>query len=74
MIRVGLARTDPGYGAVVPPFHPGKPYPELSDLLGDAAPGITIVKMESPAQRKAGITVPDVTTLVDKLKNEAKVI
>ncbi|MEE8475348.1 MAG: DUF362 domain-containing protein [Myxococcota bacterium] len=37
MIRVGLARTDPGYGAVVPPFHPGKPYPELSDLLGDAA-------------------------------------
>jgi electron transfer flavoprotein beta subunit len=27
-----------------------------------------------PAARKAGIKVPDVAALVDKLKNEAKVI
>ncbi len=37
MIRVGLARTDPGYGATVPPFSAGKHYPELSSLLGEDA-------------------------------------
>jgi electron transfer flavoprotein beta subunit len=30
--------------------------------------------VELPAERSAGITVEDVTQLVDKLKNEAKVI
>ena len=37
MVRVGLARTDPHYRGLAPPFGPGKPYPELADLLGDAA-------------------------------------
>lgn len=37
MIRVGLARTDPGYGDAVPPFHAGKHYPEFSSLLGEDA-------------------------------------
>ncbi len=39
-IRVGLARTEPGYGDVAPPYHPAKAYPELADLLGEtpAAP------------------------------------
>jgi uncharacterized protein (DUF362 family) len=37
MIRVGLARTDPHYAGLEPPFGPGKAYPELSPLLGDAA-------------------------------------
>ncbi len=37
MIRVGLAHTDPHYGDTTPPFHPGKEYPELVTLLGDAA-------------------------------------
>ncbi len=32
------------------------------------------IKVEPPAERKAGIKVADVATLVDKLKNEAKVI
>jgi electron transfer flavoprotein beta subunit len=33
-----------------------------------------VLKVEEPAGRKAGVKVPDVATLVDKLKNEAKVI
>lgn len=40
----------------------------------DIAPRFTVVKVEPPAERKAGIKVADVATLVDKLKNEAKVI
>lgn len=36
-VAVGLARTDPHYEGVSPPFGPGKPYPELLALLGDAA-------------------------------------
>jgi len=35
---------------------------------------LTQVKVEPPAERKAGIKVADVDQLVDKLKNEAKVI
>ena len=32
------------------------------------------IKVEEPAKRKSGIKVPDAKTLVEKLKNEAKVI
>jgi len=32
------------------------------------------VKVESPAERKAGVQVKSVDELVEKLKNEAKVI
>lgn len=45
-----------------------------SDLGVDVAPRLTTLKVEEPAERKGGIKVPDVATLVDKLKNEAKVI
>ena len=44
------------------------------DLTIDLAPRTTILKVESPPTREAGMIVPDVATLVDKLKNEAKVI
>lgn len=37
-------------------------------------PRLTVVKMAEPEKRKGGIKVPDVETLIDKLKNEAKVI
>jgi electron transfer flavoprotein beta subunit len=30
--------------------------------------------VEDPPKRKAGVILPDVKTLVEKLKNEAKVI
>lgn len=32
MIRVGVARTEPGYGGLEPPFHPGQAFPELAAL------------------------------------------
>ena len=44
------------------------------DLGVDVAPRLKTVKVEEPPKRKAGIKVADVATLVDKLKNEAKVI
>jgi electron transfer flavoprotein beta subunit len=45
-----------------------------ADLGVDVAPRLTLVKASDPPGRKAGIKVPDVATLVAKLKNEAKVI
>jgi electron transfer flavoprotein beta subunit len=45
-----------------------------ADLGVDAAPRIKTLKVAEPPKRGAGIKVPDVATLVDKLKNEAKVI
>jgi electron transfer flavoprotein beta subunit len=44
------------------------------DLGVDVKPRLKTLKVAEPAGRKAGIKVPDVATLVDKLKNEAKVI
>ncbi|MCC7059989.1 MAG: electron transfer flavoprotein subunit beta/FixA family protein [Burkholderiaceae bacterium] len=44
------------------------------DLGVDAAPRLKTLKVSEPPGRKAGVRVPDVATLVDKLKNEAKVI
>ncbi|MGE5502919.1 MAG: electron transfer flavoprotein subunit beta/FixA family protein [Actinomycetota bacterium] len=45
-----------------------------ADLGVDTAPRLVTLKVEEPAKRKAGIKVADVAALVDKLKNEAKVI
>ncbi|MBC7378961.1 MAG: electron transfer flavoprotein subunit beta/FixA family protein [Burkholderiaceae bacterium] len=44
------------------------------DLGVDVKPRIKTLKVVEPPKRSAGIKVPDVATLVDKLKNEAKVI
>ncbi len=44
------------------------------DLAVDVAPRLKIIKVSEPPKRSAGIMVPDVATLVDKLRNEAKVI
>ena len=45
------------------------------DALGvDVAPRLVTLKVDEPPKRKAGIKVPDAKTLVDKLRNEAKVI
>ncbi|RMA81239.1 electron transfer flavoprotein subunit beta/FixA family protein [Umboniibacter marinipuniceus] len=40
----------------------------------DTATRVSLVSVEPPAERKEGIKVADVAELVDKLKNEAKVI
>ena len=45
-----------------------------ADLGVDVNPRLKTLKVVEPAGRKAGIKVPDVAGLVDKLKNEAKVI
>jgi len=45
-----------------------------ADLGVDVAPRIKTLKVSEPPKRSACIKVPDVATLVDKLKNEAKVI
>jgi len=45
-----------------------------ADLGVDVAPRVQTLKVSEPPKRGAGIKVPDVATLVAKLKNEAKVI
>ncbi len=45
-----------------------------ADLGVDVAPRIKTLKVSEPPKRRAGIKVPDVATLVSKLKNDAKVI
>ena len=45
------------------------------DALGvDVSPRLKTLKVVEPPKRKAGIKVPDVATLIDKLKTEARVI
>jgi electron transfer flavoprotein beta subunit len=45
-----------------------------ADLGVDAKPRLITVKVEEPAKRKSGVKVKSVAELVDKLRNEAKVI
>jgi electron transfer flavoprotein beta subunit len=53
-----------------------KPLETLSpaDLGVDVTPRVRTLKVSEPPRRGAGVKVADVSTLVDKLKNEAKVI
>ena len=53
-----------------------KPIEEIraADLGVDTAPRVEQIKVEEPPKRKAGIKVANVAELVQKLKNEAKVI
>jgi electron transfer flavoprotein beta subunit len=53
-----------------------KPLENLKpDALGvDVSPRLTTLKVAEPPKRKAGVKVPDPKALVDKLRNEAKVI
>jgi len=45
------------------------------DALGvDISPRLATLKVVEPPKRKAGVKVPDAKTLVDRLRNEAKVI
>ncbi|MGJ3260290.1 MAG: electron transfer flavoprotein subunit beta/FixA family protein [Rhodospirillales bacterium] len=53
-----------------------KPIDTMSaaDLGVDAAPRLKTLKVEEPPKREGGVKVADIAELVDKLKNEAKVI
>ena len=44
------------------------------DLGVSAEPRLAILSVKEPPQRQAGVIVEDVAGLVDKLRNEAKVI
>ena len=44
------------------------------DLGVDVAPRLIILKVSEPPAREGGVKVEDVAQLVDKLRNEAKVI
>lgn len=77
IVTTDLRLNEPRY-ATLPNIMKAKKKPiESFDAAAkgiDMAPRIKTLKVEEPAGRKAGIKVPDVATLVDKLKNEAKVI
>jgi electron transfer flavoprotein beta subunit len=53
-----------------------KPIDQLTpaDLGVDPAPRLTTLKVEEPPKRQGGVKVASVAELVDKLRNEAKVI
>ena len=77
IVSVDLRLNEPRY-ASLPNIMKAKKKPldslTVDDLGVDIKPRLTIVKVEEPAARKAGIKVADVKELVEKLKNEAKVI
>ncbi len=45
-----------------------------ADLGVDVAPRLKTLKVAEPPKRAAGVKVPDVATLVEKLKTEAKIL
>ncbi|HSO42097.1 MAG TPA: electron transfer flavoprotein subunit beta/FixA family protein [Rhodospirillales bacterium] len=47
---------------------------KAADLGVDIAPRLKVLKVEEPAKRSAGVKVGSVAELLDKLRNEAKVI
>ncbi|MDA0358431.1 MAG: electron transfer flavoprotein subunit beta/FixA family protein [Proteobacteria bacterium] len=77
IVTVDLRLNEPRY-ASLPNIMKAKKKPldslNAADLGVDIAPRLTIVKVEEPATRAAGVKVADVQELVNKLKNEAKVI
>jgi electron transfer flavoprotein beta subunit len=77
IVTTDLRLNEPRY-ASLPNIMKAKKKPldvhTAADLGVDVAPRLTTVSVEPPAERQAGIKVEDVAQLVDKLKNEAKVI
>ena len=77
IVSVDLRLNEPRY-ASLPNIMKAKKKPldslTVNDLGVDIKPRLTVVKVEEPAAREAGIKVADVKELVEKLKNEAKVI
>ena len=77
IVSVDLRLNEPRY-ASLPNIMKAKKKPldsmAVDDLGLDIKPRLTVVKVEEPAAREAGIKVADVKELVEKLKNEAKVI
>ena len=77
VVTTDLRLNEPRY-ATLPNIMKAKKKPlevfKPADLGVDVTPRLTTLKMAEPPKRSAGIKVADVAALVDKLKNEAKVI
>ena len=77
IVTCDLRLNEPRY-ASLPNIMKAKKKPletlNASDLAIDTKPRIEQIKVEEPPKRKAGIKVSSVAELVQKLKNEAKVI
>ena len=77
IVTCDLRLNEPRY-ASLPNIMKAKKKPieqmNASDLDVDIAPKIQQIRVEEPPKRKAGIKVSSVAELVQKLKNEAKVI
>lgn len=77
LITTDLRLNTPRY-ATLPNIMKAKKKPlevlKLEELGVDPAPRLKILKTVEPPKRKAGVKVPDVAALIEKLKNEAKAI
>jgi len=77
LITTDLRLNEPRY-VTLPNIMKAKKKPletvKPADLGVDIAPRLRTLKVAEPPQRSAGVKVPDVATLVQKLKHEAKVI
>jgi electron transfer flavoprotein beta subunit len=77
LVTTDLRLNEPRY-ATLPNIMKAKKKPieviDVASLGVDLAPTIQTLKVTEPPKRKGGVKVPDVATLIDKLKNEAKVI
>ncbi|GAA3676153.1 MAG: electron transfer flavoprotein subunit beta/FixA family protein [Acetobacter sp.] len=77
IITADLRLNEPRY-ASLPNIMKAKKKPletiPAADLGVDMTPRLTVVSVAEPAERKAGIKVGSATELVEKLRNEAKVI
>jgi electron transfer flavoprotein beta subunit len=77
VITADLRLNEPRY-ATLPNIMKAKKKPmeivKPADLGVDVAPRLATVTVVEPPKRSAGIKVADIAQLIDKLKNEAKVI
>ncbi len=77
IVTADLRLNEPRY-ASLPNIMKAKKKPidivKPEELGIDIAPHLTTLKVEEPAARKAGVIVETAAELVEKLRNEAKVI
>ncbi|MBL8492379.1 MAG: electron transfer flavoprotein subunit beta/FixA family protein [Rhodocyclaceae bacterium] len=77
VVTTDLRLNEPRY-ATLPNIMKAKKKPldtvKPADLGVDVAPRLSTLKVAEPPKRSAGVRVADIAQLIDKLKNEAKVI
>ena len=77
IITTDLRLNEPRY-ASLPNIMKSKQKPiekiDISELGIDLKPRLSVIEVNDPPERKAGIMVKDLEELVEKLKNEAKVL